>query len=237
MSNFAKADSCSTGQHFVRAYHRRAYYKADGTYVSASQVGAHCQNNPSGYSFWSNKFSSGVPRGWPWHDERSRAWTEEERERVLEALGEIPDELWNLSAEGIYRLDKSFDFPNPATSAERVIALYDTAFIQKRNLAQVLAHELAHMKYKTLSPNDELDYRMATNWIPQKENPGRYYARKEGYVEEDGRMNPEEDFANNVEYYLFNPEKLKRVTPYAFKWIQSHFSDKFRIRGSKGAKR
>ena len=42
----AKAAACSEGQHWVRAYHRRAYYRADGTFVAATQVTAHCQGNP-----------------------------------------------------------------------------------------------------------------------------------------------------------------------------------------------
>jgi hypothetical protein len=60
-----------------------------------------------------------------------------------------------------------------------------------------------------------------------KERPG-------GFVEDDGRQGPREDFANNLEYYLFAPEVLKEKTPKAFDWMRKRFGDRIKIgRGSR----
>jgi hypothetical protein len=53
------------------------------------------------------------------------------------------------------------------------------------------------------------------------------------FVELDGRDSPSEDFANNVQYFLFHPLKLRLFTPSAYEWISYHFGDKFIIRGRK----
>ena len=44
-SGFTKEQitNCGEGQHWVRAHHRRAYVRADGTQVSAADVSAHCK--------------------------------------------------------------------------------------------------------------------------------------------------------------------------------------------------
>jgi hypothetical protein len=48
-------------------------------------------------------------------------------------------------------------------------------------------------------------------------------------VDPDSANSVEEDFSNNVEFYLFNPSKLKDVSPGAYNWIQSHFGAKFKL--------
>ena len=53
--------------------------------------------------------------------------------------------------------------------------------------------------------------------------------RKDGYVEEDGKISPDEDFANNVEYFLLESEKLKMITPHAYTWISKHFGANFKL--------
>ena len=61
----------------------------------------------------------------------------------------------------------------------------------------------------------------------------KYYwkGRETAYVAEDGKNSPTEDFANNVEFYLFDPAKLKKETPKVDKWIRERFGDKFKIKG------
>lgn len=228
------ADNCGKGRHWVRAYHRRAYYRANGNFVSATNVTAHCQSNSKSYDFWKDKFKTGTPEGWRHHGEVPKAWTEEEKERVFEAFDEIPDELKMKSMTGIYRFKRSDVGDNPSTWEEGgVIAIYDTAF-EKQRLARVLAHELAHEYYdRTVGIQDTYESLAGVATFPDPLGRPVYKLRPGGFVEKDGETSFNEDFANNVEYLLFEPNVLQSVTPSVYTWMRNFFGSKFIIRRSK----
>lgn len=226
-------ESCSPGEYWVRAHHRRAYTRADGTFVRPSGVSAHCQKNPAGFDHWNPRKRKGLPPGWQHPEEKSKAWTEEEWERVLEALSELPELLWVPSVEGIYRLAKSRFPANPAAGEPKSIAIYDAAFETKRNLTQILAHELAHELYRSLSETDVRSYQRATHWFERQVGKRTLVIRgrsEKQFISEDGVDSPAEDFSNNIEHYLFDPKRLEKITSTAHKWIQQRFGDKLKFR-------
>ena len=47
------------------------------------------------------------------------------------------------------------------------------------------------------------------------------------FVSDDGRDSPDEDFANNVEFFLFRPEKLKKTSPGVYDWLKKNYGDVF----------
>ncbi|OFZ82172.1 MAG: hypothetical protein A2583_07635 [Bdellovibrionales bacterium RIFOXYD1_FULL_53_11] len=133
-------------------------------------------------------------------------------------------------------MKRSRDFPNPASTTPGTIVLYDDAFSDKRNLARVLAHELLHEYFRGMTKNDAESYRMTTNWYRFGDADGkvRWITRgRDSFVENDGMTSPDEDFANNVEYFLFERNKLKTTTPNAEGWISRRFGPGFRLRGAK----
>ncbi len=74
---------------------------------------------------------------------------------------------------------------------------------------------------------------MATNWVNfgrGDDDPTWTTRRKTEFAREDGRIGPEEDFAVNIDTYLFNPSLLQKRLPNGYTWIKEHFSDKFIIR-------
>jgi len=228
-----RISNCPEGEHFVKAHFRRGYVTSSGKVVAPANVKAHCRVNPESYSFWQPKFTDKKIDNWPHKKEVFKNWSPDEIERVLEALSELPNSLWSEKIRGIYRASKSHDFPNPATSADGIIILYDTAFDPSRNLPRILAHELAHQSYWDLSQGDRKSYWYSLNWFPRNKQETIFISRKDGYIQDDGRESPWEDYANNVDSFLFEPEKLKRVTPYAYNWIKEHFGDKFTVRKGK----
>jgi hypothetical protein len=236
-SQFALAKvviDCPEGQYPVRSHPRRAYFKADGTFVRATQVSKSCRERTKEYDFWFGRLKDGPPPSWPHKAEKSAQWTDDERQRVLEALGELPEELWDQTIKGIYRLKRSKDHPNPSSYGGSMIVLYDNAFGEDRRLARLIAHEIAHHKYAKFENEDiGTSYRRATGWRPEIKGRDFYWTgRKDGYVEEDGAREPDEDFANNLDHFLFDPERLQKVTPKAYDWIKKQFSDKFKIKRS-----
>lgn len=231
-SSFAKEVvptlKCEPDQHYVRAHFRRAYVKTNGTRVSASNVSAHCADNPKGYSFWFPKIKKGLPNSWP-HKERAAVLSEGEREATIEALVALPSELWSGRITGIYRARRSVAYPNPASYSDGEIVLYDTAFESSKNLSEILAHELAHAEYDSIKQEGRQEYENAALWYRSIPPHSEYLRRPTDYVEEDGKMSPSEDFANNLQYYLFHPEKLKRTNPNIFDWIKKRYGDKFSL--------
>lgn len=187
------------------------------------------------YEFSKERFKKGLPSGWPHIIEKAGAWTDEERERVVEALEDLPDILLSDKVDGLYRLKRSKDYPNPASSSDGILVIYDSAFDSSRNLAEILAHELSHQNFLSLSDKEQQDYRRATGWHMKLEPNGiiDWEGRKDGYIEEDGKISYQEDYANNLEHYLYDPDKLKEITPSAYNWIRKHFGGDFRLKGQK----
>ncbi len=227
----AGAIDCREGTFKRRAHPRTAYYRGDGTFVRATHVIDSCIPKRPGHDLWFPKLKSGLPPKWP-HDEAMAKWTEEQRDRVLEALSELPEKLWDKSIKGIYRLSRPKDFPNPATHGGDMIVLYDSAFDQSHRLARILAHELAHQIYDQFGLDDGADYRRVAGWqITVEESKVYWVPRSDGFVKDNVRRDPSEDFAANLEYLLFEPEVLRKKTPKVYEWLKRRFGDKFKLRG------
>ncbi len=204
-----------------------------GTYYCPDQCDALCKPRAkceAASKFWQSTLKEGSPKNWEQKGERARSWRKGEVDLTLAAISKIPQALWSKSLEGIYRKEKSVDYPNAASTLADSIVLYDTAFGSTK-LERIIAHEFAHQYWVELSKRSQKNYMMVTGWtVPGEGRVGmRAIGRKSGYVEEDGVISPGEDFANNVEYYLSEPDKLKKVTPGAFEWIQQRFGRDFKL--------
>ncbi len=123
---------------------------------------------------------------------------------------------------------------NPATNADGIVALYDSSFKSKKGLARIIGHEFAHLRYGGLKEREKLDYRLSAGWRPVSGPNGiEWRPRVGGYVEEDGEYNSEEDYANNLEYFLFDPDRLKKTTPIVHDWFKSKHGATFHPKGLK----
>lgn len=186
----------------------------------AVNVSGHCRTNPAGYGFWRPLLRDARPDGWPHAKERSKPWKTDEIEKIVDALSVLPDQIMLKTIKGIHRMDKSVVPDNPASWGNGYIALYDSAFVNtaELKLSRMLAHELAHELFdRHLSGEDRKDY-------------GYRLQRECCYVEPDGKISPDEDFANNIEYFLFDSKTLERMTPHAARWIKKRFGDNFKLR-------
>lgn len=222
------AQTCASNQYLVSGHYRSGYVRYDGTIVSATNVKSYCKDKSEIHENWYSKFKNKKPRDWPISLEKFKEWKVDEKELLIEILETFPSDLLRQNVFGLYRSYKSKDFPNPATSADGIIVIYDSAFESKSNLRRILSHEFAHQLYIDLSDKDLRDYQYATNWFPIDDKASRYISRKDGFVQDDGRVSPEEDFANNIEFFLNDPNTLKNTTLNAYQWIKSRYGDKFK---------
>lgn len=69
-------------------------------------------------------------------------------------------------------------------------------------------------------------YRKDTGWNKTNESVS---FRSGDFVEPDGKLAPEEDFANNVEYFVFEPQKLNLASLQISKWIEKTLKSKLQM--------
>ncbi len=226
---------CLPREYEVRGHPRIGYIRSDGTFVKPTTVNTYCKEFTHAYEYSQKRFKNGTPKDWPHRMERPGIWTKSEKDLVIEALEAFPEFLLTNRVEGFYRLRKSKDFPNPASHAEGVIAVYDSAFTNPNGLERILAHEFMHQIFNNLSEDEKRDYRRDTGWHYIVESDRQFYwaGRKDGYIADDGKNSHEEDFANNLEHYLYDPDTLKRVTPSAYGWIKKKYGDKLKLKDKK----
>lgn len=146
------------------------------------------------------------------------------------ALAQIPDELKDDKIKGIFRIQKSDDIGNPGSYSEGNIVLYDRAFDSNYSLARVIAHELAHGIYENASDKWKNGYRDALGWKLNRYTQSYQPPKNREFVKSEGRDSPNEDFAINIDFYLFDPKQLRTTAPKAFEWIEKNFSKKFKLK-------
>ena len=211
------AVQCPTGKYPVKAHIRTDYYRNDGTYVSGTNVSETCREYRE-LKLLSTKFLVNVPKGLPHKKEKFRSWTKKEKADVTKAFNELPAILTQVGELKIYRAIKSEIQDNPSTSApeDKIITIYDN--VSKHELKRVLAHELAHILYVSLSKQERESYCKAARWELDK-SQNIYTTERKSFSADDGKINPEEDFANNVESFYFQRKEIEKDLD-IYKWIQ-----------------
>jgi len=227
--NKSNKNMCPPGQHWVRAHHRSDYFRDDGTYVSDAFVRAHCSTNPAGFDYWMPRIHNNGPTDWPLKNEKEKPWSDSEIERLVEALAHLPESLAKLKIIDFYRMDKSNTPANPASMKNRSVVLYDAAF-KNNNLARIVAHELAHQYYFE-NPGEQKRYNTASGWFFLDDS--KPVNVRGTFVADDGRDSPDEDYANNVEFFIFQPDRLKQISPGIYDWMKNIHGNEFKLKGGK----
>ena len=187
---------CTTGEVWVRDHS-----KISGEWTAFCRIRTGNSRSPA-YNFWATKFKPGRPENWPMvlQEERTTNWQSKDVQDVFWSLDHIPKVLWDPQLRGIYRMNKSKDHPNPGLYWHEQIILYDPAFQNEEYTTQALAHELAHSRFDHFPNERRTSYSKAAR-VPSQESL-------------------DEDFARNVELFLFEPEKLKKTNSGAYEWIK-----------------
>ena len=228
---YSSEGPCPPGKIRVRSFPRSEYIKDDGTYYSSSIVTSFCKSKNKTTKFWADQFNDNRVKDWPKKNntEKFKQWNQKEIEMVLSALEKVSEFMWRKV--NLHRADTSADHKdNPATSAEAVLVLYDNLFVKPELMPRVLTHELAHQVFRDLRSVEQADYRQVGEWTKVGESNGEpvFKSRRKRFVEPDGDLSPGEDFANNLEYFIFNPQILKIKNPAIFDWMTIQYGDKIK---------
>ena len=222
----AKVRSCPEGQYLVRSHWRAGYYRSDGTKVSSARVSAYCKNyrtyKPAEIHFHHVK--------WRFFKRKYKNFSKQEKEQIRKSFKKIPRVLTDIGKVTFYRKDRDLmSLRNPAKTypkSKRII-VYDS--ISRYAIERVIAHELAHILYGNLSKAEIKSYMVVAEW-EEKEFQGESvtFTMRKNFVDSDGKYFLSEDFANNIEYYLFEEKTLRRKNPKIYKWVKQFMGGKGR---------
>ncbi len=216
------AQECPEGMYRVQEHYRQAHYR-NGSFIEGTNVSSYCKNYRSDGPLKS-EFYQKMPRGWPQKEEKVKKCDSGNQAKISKALSALPKILTDIGKLKIHCADKSKHPHNPASSApsEKIVVLYESAF--SGNVRRYVAHELAHILYNRLSDNEKAAYNNVALW--KVDENGKLYTSRKIFSEPDGANDPDEDFSNNVEHYLFNKNEFKSKFPSIFEWIKALFGDK-----------
>lgn len=201
------------------------------TFTCADRCDEFCNPQNCVHSiYWKAKIKAGRPEKWDLPSEASIAWAEKEQNKLMEFLDRLPDQMESISFDGFYRMKKSVDITNPATTATsgNSVVLYDRAFDNPFfSTSRVLAHELGHVIYLSLSESERRGYQKALGW---KSSDDESKTRPGDFVSSRAKDSADEDFAENINFLLFEPDFLKVKVPAAFGWFSKKFNASFKLK-------
>jgi hypothetical protein len=126
-------------------------------------------------------------------------------------------------------MQRSIYLGNPGSISEtgQDIVIYNLAFDGPGlSIDKIIAHELAHALFLNFSKSEVKDYEKSLGWTSIAN--GKF--RSGPFINSKSMDNVDEDFANNVEYFLFSSDELKQNVPKAYNWILNKFSKNFKLK-------
>ena len=206
--------ACSPGQIFVRAHSVSSYTRSDGTYVSAYSRAESCRNLDENYEFRDS--INPIPKG---VKTKIGPWSKQEKALIEKLLAQLPGWLGRYKLQDILRgnIAKSNE-ENPATVLPglKSIVLYDE-FFKRKNQKEILIHELAHIAVMECDLDDLESFYIASGWVTTNDKRSIPPAK---VLLPDSKDSKSEDFANHVEVYYSNPNRLKAFNPKSYRILQ-----------------
>ena len=209
------SSSCPDGMYQVRGHDRKAHHR-DGHYVQATKVSSYCKHYRNDGPL-KLKFRQRMPQGWSQKKEKFKKCSRKKQNKIAKALSELPPILTNVGHLKIHCAVRSVYPKNPATVAPeaKIIVLYDS--VLAKNMKRIIAHELAHILYDRLSDEEKEELYKVSLWEDDKK---KFSPKRKKFSELDGANDPDEDFANNIEHYLFENKNFQNKFPKIHQWIK-----------------
>lgn len=146
---------------------------------------------------------------------------------VENALGKLPKDFRPSNLKSIVRGSSDGRIAtgfSVATSSEEFIILFAPAFTNSEKISRIIAHEVVHFLIEKEWAAEFKEYEKVSGWNSKnsKYRPGNF-------VDSDGKFSSDEDFANNIEFYLFERDFLEKTSPDIFKWIDRKVGSKLKL--------
>jgi len=224
--SFSSDLPCKEWQISVEGHTVNAYVRADGTSVQKYSKETFCREKWKNADFWGSFFSDSNPKKWPYTKEHFLRWTSSEKLKVIQLFSNVPVYL-QAKVSGLYRAKNSVVFGNPSSTIvfPPTIVFYNSFFKNKKQSA-IIVHELAHLKFETLSLDEKIEFMTLAGWTLGEINLAR---RKidlippTKIIKPDSSIGIDEDFANHMEMYITESKKLERVNKNIYNFFKNRF--------------
>ena len=202
--------------------HQVSSHQRNGSTVSSHPRQEHCREKWKYSDKIVSSFQNSRPEIWT-DQERFKQWTQSEIAEVLKAYEKMPKWLLFLQ-KSFHRAEKSIIPNNPAASDKRTdtITIYDE-FYKRQNKEAIIGHELAHLLYKKLSVSEITLFTDLAGWTLKVEGSKVFEVPPPIVLINDSKLNKEEDFANLIEVYFTDPNKLKNHNLKLFEFFKKRY--------------
>ncbi len=214
--------ACLPSEIHVREQLINSYTKESGTEVNAHLRSEHCREL-KGYNYLQNSTNIEY-RGLK---TEFKKWTENEKSSLNQEIENLPTWLKKYQLEEVLRATQQRGNPsNPAMTipGTKTLILFDK-FFASPNKREIIIHEVAHIAVWDFSPDDLKKFLIANGW---NFNDGLKPTPPIKTFREDSKDSPAEDFANFVEAYYSNPDRLKKFNNQSFSILDQLIKQKER---------
>lgn len=202
--------------------HKVNTHQRNGSTVSSHPRQEYCREKWKHSDKIASSFQNERPELWT-DQEKFKQWSQSEMVEVLKAYEKLPDWLLFLQ-KTFHRAEKSTISKNPAASDKRTdsITVYDE-FYKRQNKVAIIGHELAHLLYKRLSVAEITSFTDLAGWTLKVEDGKVFEVPPSTVLINDSTLNKEEDFANLIEIYFTDPNKLKNHNLKLFEFFKKRY--------------
>lgn len=202
--------------------HRVSTHQRNGSTVSSHPRQEHCREKWKYSDQIVSSFQDEKPSNWSTQD-KFKKWNQADIVEVLKAYEKMPDWLLFLQ-KSFHRAEISTIPKNPAASDKTTdsITIYDE-FYKRSNKEAIVGHELAHLLYKKLSVSDITSFTDLAGWTLKVEGSEVFEVPPSKVLINDSKLNKEEDFANLIEIYFTDPNKIKSYNPKLFEFFHKRY--------------
>lgn len=220
-TNFAI--SCEPNQIYVRSHQVASYTKMNGKIVNSYKRTGYCKEI-IGSTFFEDKTALKVKE----KVLAVKKWSELEKQIFLEEFAKIPSWLARYSLKEALRTESGGSDTNPATTyaLSKTVVLHDS-FFKMKNKRDVIIHEMSHIAIFDFSAEQIFEFATLSGWsferklekITKRIPPSKTLL-------DDSSFSIDEDFANHIEVFYSNPDKIKKENIKMFDFLQAIIKSK-----------
>lgn len=212
-SSIVFARPCAPHEIYIREQWIKAHTKSDGIKVSAHSRDAHCRELTR-----FNYFQDSTKQTFKGIKTTLKKWTAEEKKIIEDHLGKAPSWLKKYKLTEILRGDRGGNALNPAAaiSLTKTLLIFDQ-FFKAPNQLDILVHELSHIALHNIDPQLAIKFAAASGWTLER---NKRPVPPQKVIMPDSANSVGEDFANQIEIFHSNPEKLLQFNPQTFHLIK-----------------
>ena len=166
----------------------------------------------------------------------SSAWTASELDQVLMALSYYPEKALPIDTNSSFvHFKRGYSLKIYGDDSDRVIANSSVEVfdpwdkLSNASKQSALVHEIGHRMAGKMDADESPTWLELSGWTkktnPKNKNVKWKSSKPSALISDYGRTNPDEDFAECVVAYRFNPAKLQKASPEKYQFLKSTVFD------------